>query len=54
LVGGQYECSTKKIRLRFKRNAVHLTKAQGRTVIEAADNLGISKDLLYKWRQEKH
>ncbi len=36
----------------FKRNAVRLSEEPGRTVIEVAENLGISKDLLYKWRRE--
>jgi len=36
----------------FKRNAVLLTEEPERTVIEVAGNLGISKDLLYKWRRE--
>ena len=36
----------------FKRNAVRLSDEPGRTVIEVADNLGISKHLLYKWRRE--
>ncbi len=36
----------------LKRNAVRLTEEPGRTVIEVAENLGISKDLLYKWRRE--
>jgi transposase len=36
----------------FKRNAVRLGDDPGRTVIEVADNLGISKHLLYKWRRE--
>ncbi len=36
----------------FNRNAVRLTEEPGRTVIEVADNLGISKDLLEKWRRE--
>ena len=36
----------------FKRNAVQLTDAPGRTVTEVADNLGIGKDLLYRWRRE--
>jgi transposase-like protein len=36
----------------FKRNAVRLAEEPGRTVIEVAENLGISKDLLYKWRYE--
>lgn len=36
----------------FKRNAVRLSDEPSRTVIEVADNLGISKHLLYKWRRE--
>ena len=36
----------------FKRTAVLLSDEPGRTVIEVADNLGISKHLLYKWRRE--
>ncbi len=36
----------------FKRNAVQLTEEQGRTVAEIAGNLGIGKDLLYRWRRE--
>jgi len=36
----------------FKRNAVQLTAEPGRSVSDVADNLGISKDLLYKWRRE--
>ncbi len=36
----------------FKRNAVLLCSEPGRTVSETALNLGISKDLLYRWRQE--
>ena len=35
----------------FKRNSVQLTEEPGRTVAEVAKNLGISKDLLYRWRQ---
>ena len=35
----------------FKRNAVKLTEESGRTVSEVAENLGISKDLLYRWRR---
>jgi hypothetical protein len=31
----------------FKRNAVQLTEEPGRTVAGVAENLGISKDLLY-------
>jgi len=36
----------------FKRNAVLLSEEEGRTVTEVAENLGISKDLLYRWRRE--
>jgi transposase-like protein len=36
----------------FKRNAVNLTKESDRTVSGVAENLGISKDLLYRWRRE--
>jgi transposase-like protein len=36
----------------FKRNAAQLTEEPGRSVKDVADNLGISKDLLYKWRRE--
>ena len=35
----------------FKRNAVQLTKKPGQTVSGVAENLGISKDLLYRWRR---
>ncbi len=35
----------------FKRNAVRLVEEAGRTVAEVAENLGISKDLLYSWRR---
>ncbi len=38
----------------FKRNAVLLCSEPGRTVAEVADNLGVSKDLLYRWRREYH
>jgi transposase/putative transposase len=33
----------------FKRNAVLLFKDLGRTISELADNLGIAKELLYRW-----
>ena len=36
----------------FKINAVNLTEEPGRTVKEVAENLGIAKDLLYRWRRE--
>jgi len=35
----------------FKRNAVQLTEEPGRIVANVAENLGTSKDLLYKWRR---
>ena len=38
----------------FKRNAVLLSGEPGRTVSEVAENLGIGKDLLYRWRREYH
>jgi len=34
----------------FKRNAVLMTEETGRTVKEVARDLGISADLLYRWR----
>jgi transposase len=37
----------------FKRNAVQLTEEPGRTVAEVAENLGIGKDLIYRWRREQ-
>jgi transposase len=37
----------------FKRNAVKLTEESGRTVSGIAENLGISKDLLYRWRRSQ-
>jgi transposase-like protein len=38
----------------FKRNAVQLTEESDRSVKEVAENLGINKDLLYRWRREQH
>ncbi len=38
----------------FKRNAVLLCAEPGRSVIDVAENLGINKDLLYRWRREYH
>ncbi len=38
----------------FKRNAVLLCAEPGRTVLEVAENLGINKDVLYRWRREYH
>ncbi len=35
----------------FKRNAVQLAEEPDRTVASVAKNLGISKDLLYRWRR---
>lgn len=36
----------------FKRNAVLLCTEPGRSVPDVAEKLGISKDLLYRWRRE--
>jgi len=36
----------------FKRNAVLLSEEPGRTVPEVAENLGINKDLIYRWRRQ--
>ncbi len=38
----------------FKRNAVLLCAEPGRSVTQVAENLGINKDLLYRWRREYH
>ncbi|MDM8536576.1 transposase [Desulfobacterales bacterium HSG17] len=38
----------------FKKNAVLLCIEPGRSVSEVAENLGIGKDLLYRWRREYH
>ena len=35
----------------FKRNAVQLAEEPEQTVAGVAENLGISKDLLYRWRR---
>ena len=37
----------------FRRNAVQLTEESGRGVKALADNLGINKDLLYRWIREQ-
>ncbi|WP_084681173.1 transposase [Desulfospira joergensenii] len=36
----------------FKRNAVLPCAELGRSVPEAAEKLGVGKDLLYPWRRE--
>ena len=36
----------------FKRSAVKLVEEEGRQIVDVAKNLGISKDLLYRWRRE--
>ena len=38
----------------FKRNAVLLCADHYRTVAEVTENLGIAKDLLYRWHKEYH
>jgi len=35
----------------FKRDAVQLAEESGQAVAGVAKNLGISKDLLYRWRR---
>ncbi len=37
----------------FKRNAVQLSEEPDRTVADVAENLGIGKDILYRWRREQ-
>jgi transposase-like protein len=37
----------------FKKNAVLLTEESGRTIQEVAENLGINRDLIYRWRQQQ-
>jgi transposase-like protein len=37
----------------FKRNAVQLSEESDRTVANVAENLGIGKDILYRWRREQ-
>lgn len=36
----------------FKRNAVLLSEDPSRTHSEVAESLGISRDILYRWRRE--
>lgn len=36
----------------FKREAVRMTLVPGRTVGEVADNLGVSRGLLQRWRSQ--
>ena len=36
----------------FKRNAVLLSEDPNRSAAQVAENLGISKELLYRWRKE--
>ena len=53
--GGENECSTEReYDQDFKRNAVLLTAEPGKTVADVAKNLGVNKDLLYRWRREYH
>ena len=37
----------------FKRNSVQLSEEPDRTVADVAENLGIGKDILYRWRREQ-
>ena len=36
----------------FKKQAVLLSAEPGRSVKEVADNLGVSSDLIYRWRRQ--
>lgn len=36
----------------FKKQAVLLTAEPGRSVKEVAENLGISRELIYRWRRQ--
>jgi transposase len=36
----------------FKREAVEMTLVPGRTLVEVADNLGISRGLLQRWKSQ--
>ena len=36
----------------FKRNAVFLAREPGRSIPDVAENLGINKDLIYRWRRQ--
>ena len=36
----------------FKRNAVLLSEEPGRTVSEVAENLGVNRELIYRWRRQ--
>ena len=38
----------------FKKHAVLLTAEPGRSVKEVAENLGISSELIYRWRRQMH
>lgn len=42
--------SRKKYSAEFKREAVRMTLAPGRTLVEVADNLGVSRGLLQRWK----
>ncbi len=46
--------SRRRFNQEFKRNAALLCAEPGRSVVEVAQNLGIGKDLLYRWRREYH
>jgi len=44
--------SRRKYSAEFKREAVKMTLAPDRTLVEVADNLGISRGLLQRWKSE--
>ena len=37
----------------FKRSAVQLSEEPDRAVTDVAESLGLSKDILYRWRREQ-
>jgi transposase len=37
----------------FKRNAVELTRKNGKTVSQVAEDLGINSSMLVRWRMEQ-
>jgi|SRR5581483_10120803 len=48
------EPKRKKYTEEFKTEAVRLLRESGKPIAEVARNLGISANLLYRWRTEEH
>lgn len=44
--------SRRKYSAEFKLEAVRMVMEQGRTVVEVADNLGIDRSLLQRWKSQ--